>query len=73
MTMAHVQRAALENMIKILEGAGTKLANAVKVNIYLAEFDRDFVKMNEIYVQVGFCLDSIRVGDPDGYVAVLWN
>lgn len=41
-------------MVKVLEGAGTKLANAVKVNIYLADFDRDFASMNEIYAQVGF-------------------
>lgn len=43
----------LENLIKALEGAGTKLANVVKVNIYLANFDRDFASMNEVYVQVG--------------------
>ncbi|EKM79544.1 hypothetical protein AGABI1DRAFT_85377 [Agaricus bisporus var. burnettii JB137-S8] len=33
------------------ERAGTKLANVVKVNIYLANFDRDFASMNEVYVQ----------------------
>ncbi|XP_006462837.1 hypothetical protein AGABI2DRAFT_72204, partial [Agaricus bisporus var. bisporus H97] len=44
-------RVTLENLIKALEGAGTKLANVVKVNIYLANFDRDFASMNEVYVQ----------------------
>ncbi|EKM84031.1 hypothetical protein AGABI1DRAFT_110627 [Agaricus bisporus var. burnettii JB137-S8] len=42
-------RAALENIIKVLEGAGTKLANAVKINVYLVDFDRDFANMNEVY------------------------
>lgn len=45
------QRVALENITKVLEASGTKLENVVKVNIYLANFDRDFVSMNEIYIQ----------------------
>lgn len=46
------QRAALENMTKILKGAGTSLENVVKVNIYLTNLDRDFAPMNEVYTQV---------------------
>jgi enamine deaminase RidA (YjgF/YER057c/UK114 family) len=40
-------------MTKVLEAAGTTLANAVKINVYLADFDRDFVSMNQVYAQVG--------------------
>ncbi|KAF9451412.1 YjgF-like protein [Macrolepiota fuliginosa MF-IS2] len=44
-------RAALENITKILQASGTSLANVVKVNIYLSNFDRDFVPMNEVYLK----------------------
>jgi len=39
-------------MIKILEASGTSLENVVKVNVYLANFDRDFILMNEVYLEV---------------------
>jgi len=39
-------------MTKILEASGTSLENVVKVNVYLANFDRDFVLMNEVYLEV---------------------
>jgi 2-iminobutanoate/2-iminopropanoate deaminase len=45
---------ALEYLAKVLEAAGTTLANVVKVNVYLANFDRDFTSMNQVYTQVGF-------------------
>src|SRR5437762_3049129 len=38
----------LKNVQAILEAAGTSLANAVKVNVYLADRN-DFAAMNEIY------------------------
>ncbi|KAL9716393.1 hypothetical protein Ac2012v2_000840 [Leucoagaricus gongylophorus] len=44
-------RVAIENMIKILEASGTSLENVVKVNVYLANFDRDFILMNEVYLE----------------------
>jgi 2-iminobutanoate/2-iminopropanoate deaminase len=43
------QRAALENMKKLLEGAGSGLEHVVKVNVYLAHLVRDFAAMNEVY------------------------
>jgi len=39
-------------MTKILEASGTSLENVVKVNVYLANFDRDFVLMNKVYQEV---------------------
>ncbi|KAF8835947.1 YjgF-like protein [Paxillus ammoniavirescens] len=44
-------RAALENMKKVLEGAGSGLEHVVKVNVYLANLVRDFAAMNEVYEQ----------------------
>jgi len=42
-------QAALENMKKLLEGAGSGLEHVVKVNVYLAHLVRDFAAMNEVY------------------------
>lgn len=39
---------ALENIAAILEEAGTSLANAVKVSVFLADF-AEFEEMNEVY------------------------
>jgi len=42
-------------MTQVLEASGTSLENVVKVNVYLANFERDAVLMNEVYLEV---LDS---------------
>jgi len=41
-------RQVLENIKGILEAAGLKLENVVKVNVYLRDIS-DFPKMNEVY------------------------
>jgi len=46
----HETRVTLTNIQRILEGAGSSLADVVKVNVYLAD-ERDFAKMNEIYIE----------------------
>jgi 2-iminobutanoate/2-iminopropanoate deaminase len=46
----HETRVTLNNIKRILEGAGASLAQVVKVNVYLAD-ERDFAKMNEVYVE----------------------
>lgn len=56
------QRAALENMSKVLRAAGSGLEHIVKANIYLTDM-ANFGPMNEIYAQVGpviriLCYDS---------------
>jgi enamine deaminase RidA (YjgF/YER057c/UK114 family) len=45
------QQVILGNIEKVLKAAGTSLENAVKVNIYLADLQRDFKAMNEVYQQ----------------------
>jgi 2-iminobutanoate/2-iminopropanoate deaminase len=45
-------RNTLENLDYALELAGSSLANALKVNVYLAQIDRDFDGMDESYLQV---------------------
>ncbi|KAJ7597427.1 Endoribonuclease L-PSP [Mycena floridula] len=42
-------RAALENIAKILEVAGSDLSQIVKATIYLTNMTRDFGPMNEVY------------------------
>ncbi|KAG2743762.1 Endoribonuclease L-PSP [Suillus brevipes Sb2] len=42
--------AALENMTKILEAAGSGLQYVVKVNVYLTNLTRDFSEMNSVYI-----------------------
>jgi 2-iminobutanoate/2-iminopropanoate deaminase len=46
----HETRVTLTNIQRILEGAGSSLAQVVKVNVYLAD-ERDFAKMNEVYIE----------------------
>ena len=46
----HEVRVTLNNIKLILEGSGSKLADVVKVNIYLAD-ERDFASMNEVYIE----------------------
>lgn len=46
----HETRVTLGNIQRILEGCGASMAHVVKCNVYLAD-ERDFVKMNEVYVQ----------------------
>lgn len=37
-------------MTNVLEAAGTKIENVVKVNVFLEDM-KDFAAMNEVYVQ----------------------
>lgn len=46
------QRAAIENIEKVLKAADSCLNDIIKVNIYLTNMDRDFQPMNEVYIQV---------------------
>jgi 2-iminobutanoate/2-iminopropanoate deaminase len=46
----HETRVTITNIQRILEGAGSSLAQVVKVNVYLAD-ERDFAKMNEVYIE----------------------
>lgn len=45
------QRAALENIKKVLKAAGTTLEGIVKANIFITNFE-DFEALNEIYQEV---------------------
>ena len=49
--VCHWQRAALENMSKVLKAAGSGLEHIVKANVYLKHMDEDFAKMNEVYLE----------------------
>jgi 2-iminobutanoate/2-iminopropanoate deaminase len=42
---------ALRNIEAILAGCGASLADVVKVNVYLRDFD-DFAQMNEAYMKI---------------------
>ncbi|KAI0648169.1 YjgF-like protein [Trametes meyenii] len=44
-------RAALDNMTKVLKGAGVGLESVLKANIYLTNLQRDFTPMNEVYLE----------------------
>lgn len=46
----HETRVTLNNIKRILEGAGSSLEQVVKVNVYLAD-ERDFARMNETYIE----------------------
>jgi len=46
-----IQRAALENIKKVLKAAGTTLEGIVKANIFITNFE-DFEALNEIYQEV---------------------
>jgi enamine deaminase RidA (YjgF/YER057c/UK114 family) len=45
-------RNTLENLEHALDLAGSTLANALKVNVYLSHIDRDFEGMDESYLRV---------------------
>ena len=47
-------------MTKVLEGAGVTRDAVLKCNIFLANLPRDFVPMNEVYVEVGAVLPDLR-------------
>lgn len=42
----------MENMAKVLKGAGSGLEHVVKTNIFLADLPNDFAPMNEVYYTV---------------------
>ncbi|KAH9889801.1 Endoribonuclease L-PSP [Cubamyces lactineus] len=44
-------RAALDNMTKVLKGAGVGLESVLKANVYLTNLQRDFAPMNEVYLE----------------------
>ncbi|TFK53451.1 YjgF-like protein [Heliocybe sulcata] len=46
-----VQRAALENLEKVLKAAGSGLEHIVKANCYVSNMQRDYVQMNEAYLE----------------------
>ncbi|HWE49456.1 MAG TPA: RidA family protein [Bryobacteraceae bacterium] len=46
----HETRQVLNNLKTILEGAGSSLAQVVRVGVYLAD-GADFAKMNEVYAE----------------------
>lgn len=43
-----MQRVALKNLSAVLEAAGSRLENIVKVNVFLTTMD-DFAPMNQVY------------------------
>ncbi|KIM50782.1 hypothetical protein SCLCIDRAFT_1225122 [Scleroderma citrinum Foug A] len=45
----HQTRAALENISKILDAAGSDMKHVIKVTVYLVHMARDFELMNEVY------------------------
>lgn len=48
--IAHETRLAIGNVRRILEGAGSSLADVVRVGVYLAN-GGDFAAMNEVYAE----------------------
>ncbi|KAH9924253.1 YjgF-like protein [Epithele typhae] len=44
-------RVALDNMTKVLKGAGVDRTAVVKCNVFLANLPRDFAPMNEVYLE----------------------
>ncbi|KAM5533618.1 hypothetical protein V8D89_012731 [Ganoderma adspersum] len=44
-------RVAIENMTKVLQGAGVTRDAVLKCNIFLANLPRDFAPMNEVYLE----------------------
>ena len=52
LTCFSVQRAALDNMTKVLKGAGVDRTAVVKCNVFLTNLPRDFAPMNEVYLEV---------------------
>ena len=51
-TFTRMQRAALENIAKVVKAAGSDLAHVVKVNVYLIDLSQNFAPMNEAYLKV---------------------
>lgn len=51
LNLMFVQRAALENIAKVLKAAGCGLEHIVKANVYLTDMN-NFGPMNEVYAQV---------------------
>ena len=47
-----LKRAALDNMTKILKGAGVDRSAVLKCNIFLTNLKQDFAPMNEVYQEV---------------------
>lgn len=49
-TVAEQTRLVLENMRKVVEGAGGKLTDIVSVRVFLAQLtEKNFAEMNEVY------------------------
>ncbi len=46
----HETRLALNNIKRILEGAGASMADVVRVGVYMAD-GAEFAKMNEVYAE----------------------
>jgi 2-iminobutanoate/2-iminopropanoate deaminase len=49
-TFAEQARAALTNLAKVAEAAGTDLSNAVRVGVYLRDF-ANFPEFNKLYIE----------------------
>ncbi len=47
-----MKRAALDNMTKILKGAGVDRSAVLKCNVFLTNLQQDFAPMNEVYQEV---------------------
>jgi 2-iminobutanoate/2-iminopropanoate deaminase len=60
----------LENLSRVLEKAGTSLAQLVKVNVYLDDIDADFDAMNEAYRQY---LAAHGIDEPPARTTVGWR
>lgn len=48
-SIEHETRLTLEALERVLEAGGSSLQKLVKVNVFLADIDRDFDGMNRIY------------------------
>lgn len=46
------QRAALENMAKVLKASGSGMEHVVKTLVFLSDLPNDFASMNEVYATV---------------------
>jgi len=49
-TFAEQARAALDNLAKVAEAAGTDLSHAVRVGVYLRDF-ANFPEFNQLYIE----------------------
>ena len=50
-SIEHETRLTLQGLERILAHAGSSLAGVVKVNVFLADIDRDFDGMNRVYAE----------------------